>query len=126
MISQHGLEKYPRARLIKSPYKSTIYFLFQKPENKWLKIALNSPTVFVSYPANYWGNVITVTEQDVLSYPEIKFIKTADNSQIYYLENILRHAISQTVFNREGYNPHEVATINQVHMDSYLLSDEIK
>lgn len=125
-ISRDGLEKYPRARLIKSPDKSTIYFLFQKPENKWLKIALNSPTVFVSYPSNYWGNVITVTEQDVVSYPEIKFIKTADNPQVYYLKNSVRHAISQIVFNREGYNPHEVAVVNQVHMDSYLLSDEIK
>lgn len=120
------LKAFSRARLIKSPDKSTIYFLYQKPEKQWLKIALNSPTVFASYPTNYWGNVITVTEQDVLSYPDIKFIKTVDNKDIYYLENNVRHLISQEVFNREGYNPHEVATVNQVQMDSYLLSGEIR
>ncbi|MCK5358341.1 MAG: hypothetical protein KAJ48_08090, partial [Elusimicrobiales bacterium] len=126
MTSQSRLEKYPRARLIKSPDKAAIYYLYQRPENQWLKIALNSPTVFISYPENYWGNVITVTEQDVNSYPDARFIKTEDNKDIYYLKNNIRHLISREVFDREGYNPHEAAIVNQVHMDSYLLSDPVK
>ncbi|MDO8261460.1 MAG: PA14 domain-containing protein, partial [Candidatus Magasanikbacteria bacterium] len=125
-VSQAELEKYPRARLIKSGTGNTIYYLFQKPEGQWLKINLGSPSVFASYPANYWGNVISVTQLDVDSYPDVKLIKTKDNSEIYYLENNERHVISNETFIKRGYNKYEICEVNNTHLESYKISTPLK
>lgn len=119
-------QKYPRARLIKGPDGDTIYFLYQRPENQWLKINLNSPTVFVSYPDNYWGNVITVTEMDVDSYPDVELIKSQDSNAVYFLEADTKRPITANVFNARGFNPHEIAEVNQIQLDSYLTGGELK
>lgn len=124
-VSQTELEKYPRARLIKSGTGNTIYYLFQKPEGQWLKINLGSPSVFASYPANYWGNVISVTQLDVDSYPDVKLIKTKDSSEIYYLENNERHVISNETFIKRGYNKYEICEVNNTHLESYKISSPI-
>lgn len=124
-VSQTELEKYPRARLIKSGTGNTIYYLFQKPEGQWLKINLGSPSVFASYPANYWGNVISVTQLDVDSYPDVKLIKTKDSSEIYYLENNERHVISNETFMKRGYNKYEICEVNNTHLESYKISSPI-
>ena len=126
-----GLEiftKHPRARLIKSPNSPTIHFLYQRPEDQWLKIDLNSPTVFVSYPENYWGNVITVNQFDVDSYPDVALIKTKTEDAVYFLdiERDTKHLITVDVFKRWGFNPYEIAEVNQVHIDSYLTGEILK
>jgi hypothetical protein len=119
-VSRAELEKYPRARLIKSPEKPTIYFLYQRPENKWLKIALNSPSVFVSYPDNYWGKVITVTQLDVDSYPDARLIRKIGDKAVYFLDkNNVKHYVSSVVFRRRGFNPALVVEVNEIHFDSY-------
>jgi hypothetical protein len=125
-VSLGELNAYPRARLIKSPERSEIYYLYQRLENKWLKIRLTSPTVFVSYPDNYWGNVITVTQLDIDAYPDVRLIKTKDDPGIYYLENDTKHLVSEDVFVGRGFNPHEVVEVSQVHMDSYLIGEPLK
>lgn len=125
-VSRYELEKYPRARLIKSPESDTIYYLYQRPEGQWLKIGITSPTVFVSYPGNYWGNVITVTQLDVDSYPDVKLIKTSDSNEIYYIDNNMRRLVSAEVFKAHGFNPYEVAEVNKTHMESYKIASPLK
>lgn len=124
-ISAAELAKYPEARLVKLPDQSTVYFLYQRPQNKWLKIALDSPTVFVSYQGNYWGNIITIDKFDLDSYPDVKLIKTATDSSVYYLENNVRHFVSADVFTKKGFNPAEVVTVSQVHLESYKLGNPL-
>ena len=118
-ISYSELLKYPRARLIKCPEKSTVYFLYQKAENKWLKIALNSPSVFISYPNNYWGNIVTINQLDIDSYPDVKLIKIADSPEVYYLENNIRYFISEQEFQKRGFNVSEIVEVNETHLNSY-------
>ena len=125
-VSASELAKYPPARLIKEPDSAAIYYLYQRPEDQWLKILLNSPTVFVSYPDNYWGNVITVTRLDVDSYPDVKLIKTEDNQAVWYLDDNTRHFISAAVFKAHGFNKFEVATVSQAHLDSYLVGENLQ
>ena len=120
------LDKYPEARLVKLPNDSAIYFLYKRPQNKWLKIALNSPTVFVSYSNNYWGNVITINKYDLDSYPDVQLIRVKNSSEIYYLENNIRHLVSAAVFTAKGFNPAEVAEVNQAHLESYKIGDPLK
>lgn len=113
------LLKYPRARLLKNPDNPTVYYLYQRPEKQWLKINLPSPTVFVSYPQNYWGNIITVTQLDINAYPDVKLIKTADGSEIYYLENNVKHSVSAEAFERRNFRQPEIAEVSRIHLDTY-------
>lgn len=125
-VDKSVLDKYPEARLVKLPNDSAIYFLYKRPQNKWLKIALNSPTVFVSYSNNYWGNVITINKYDLDSYPDVQLIRVKNSSEIYYLENNIRHLVSAAVFTAKGFNPAEVAEVNQAHLESYKIGDPLK
>lgn len=125
-ISAKDLAKYPNARLVKLPDEGTIYFLYQRSENKWLKIALNSPTVFVSYPSNYWGNVITINQQDFDSYPSVRLIKTKSDNAVYFLENNIKHFVSDEVFRKKGFNQAEIVEVNKTHLDSYKLGEILK
>ena len=118
-VSWPELSQYPRARLIKSPDSPTIYYLYQRPEGQWLKIAIPSPTAFVSYSENFWGNVITVTQTDIDNYPDVKLIKTADDPAVYYLESNVKHFISKQVFEQCDFSIPEIVEVSQVHLDTY-------
>jgi len=125
-VSWQELFQYPRARLIKSPESSIIYYLYQRPENQWLKIALPSPTAFVSYPGNYWGNVIIVTQLDINNYPDVKLIKAVNDSAIYYLENNIKHFISEQVFKEHDFSVPEIVQVSQVHLNTYKTGSLLK
>ena len=125
-VSDDELAKHPRARLIRSAENSAIYFLYQRPENQWLKIAMPSPTVFVSYPSNHWGNVIVVTQDDVDSYPDVKLIKTKKDPAVYSLENNERRHVSASVFEKHGFSYSEIAEVNETHMNSYKTGQDLK
>jgi len=118
-VCKDQLSEYPRVRLIKSPESPVIYYLYQRPEDKWLKINLPSPSVFISYMDNYWGNVAVVTQLDIDAYPDVKLIKTKDNQVIYYLENNAKHFVSATVFKNRNFDKNEIVEVNQFHLDSY-------
>ena len=120
IVSQATLDKYPNVKLVKALADYKIYYLFQRAEVKWLKIHLSSPTVFVSYPNNYWGNVATIDELDIQAYPDVKLVKTKYNPTVYLLENGLRRPIkSAAVFSKYNYNWAEVCQINSVHLGSF-------
>jgi fibro-slime domain-containing protein len=125
-ISEEEFDACPRARLLKSPDRSTIYYLYQRPQDKWLKIELLSPTVFVSYPDNYWGNVITVNDFDINSYPNAKLIKTYGNNEIYFVEDNVKHFVSSQVFKAKGFNPYEVVSVSQAHFEGYKEGEALK
>ncbi len=125
-VSWLELSQYPRARLIKSSDGLTIYYLYQRPEGQWLKIAIPSPTAFVSYPGNFWGNVIRVTQIDIDNYPDVKLIKTADDPAVYYLENNIKHFISEQVFKQRDFSIPEIAKVSQVHLDTYRTGAPLK
>ncbi|MEA3449816.1 MAG: fibronectin type III domain-containing protein [Patescibacteria group bacterium] len=126
IISEKEMEACPRARLLKSPDRPTIYYLYQRPQDKWLKIDILSPTVFVSYPDNYWGNVITVNDFDINSYPDVKLIKTYDKQEIYFVRNNVKHYVSDEVFKAKGFNPYEVVTASQAHFLGYKEGEDLK
>ncbi|MBU4600560.1 PA14 domain-containing protein, partial [Candidatus Parcubacteria bacterium] len=125
-ISWQELSKYPRARLLKSPESSVIYYIYQRPENKWLKIAIPSPTAFISYPDNYWGNIIKITQTDIGHYPNVKLIKSPDDAAVYYLEDNIKYFVSETVFNRRGFSSAEIVEVSQIHLDTYKTGSSLK
>jgi hypothetical protein len=120
-ISRAELNKYPDARLLRTPEDATVYFLSTRPNRQWLKIALPSPTALVSYPNNYWGNVLVVDTIDITSYPTARVVKTANAPAVYLLQdNKRRLFLSGDVFTGLGYKWPEVLTISNEHLGTYL------
>ena len=119
-VSKATLEKYPVNNLVRSLNDPTTYFLFQRPNHKWLKINFPSPTVFVSYDSNYWGNVSRVDDLDIQAYPDVKLIKAQNGSAIYLIEGKTKRLIkSEAIFAKNNFNWAEVVEINKIHIDSY-------
>jgi len=118
-VSKDELLKYPRVRLVKSKNNSDVYYIYQKPEGQWFKINIPSPTVFVSYPNNFWGNIVTVNQEDIDYYPDVKFIKTFDDPAVYLLEDNIKHFISESIFKRYNFNSYEIVEISNSHMQNY-------
>lgn len=120
IVSWQVLNRYTNATLVKTPTEPTVYYLFQRPQHQWLKINLPSPTVFVSYPKNYWGNIARVDILDIQSYPDAKLIKTDNKGEVYLISGrFKRHIQSETVFERFGYDWAEVVSLSQIHLDSF-------
>ena len=126
IISWQELSKYPRARLLKSPENSVIYYVYQRPEGQWLKIAIPSPTAFISYPGNYWGNIIKVTQTDIDHYPDVKLIKSPDDKAVYYLENNIKYFVSAAIFKSRGFSDAEIVEVSQIHLDTYKTGFPLK
>jgi len=119
-VSQTTLDSYANANLVRTIDDPVIYHLFQRPDHKWLKINIPSPTVFVSYSDNYWGNVARVDVLDVQAYPQAQLITAEDDSNIYLIEgNRKRQFKSTEIFNQSGYDFAEVVELNQIHLDSF-------
>ena len=119
-VSKSFLNSFANANLVRTPTDATIYHLFQRPEQKWLKINIPSPTVFVSYPDNFWGNVARINQLDINSYPNVRLIKDQNSADVYLIEgSTKRYITSQEVFEREQFEWFEVVTLNDLHFESY-------
>ena len=119
-VSKSFLNQFANANLVRTPADPMIYYLFQRPEKKWLKRNIPSPTVFISYPDNYWGNVARVNYLDIQAYPDAQLIKTLDKPEVYLIEGTFkRHIRDVEVFERFGYDWAEVVELSQIHLDSF-------
>lgn len=119
------LEKIPYARLVRTPDDPHIYFLYQRPQRQWLKLQIPSPTVFISYPGNFWGNVVTINEIDAASYPPVRLISA--NGSTYLLENNRKRLIeNDATFDMLQLPRSHVAAVNQTHLDFYPLGEPIR
>lgn len=120
IVSRSTLNRYPNTSLVRTPSDPTVYHLFQRPETKWLKITLPSPTVFISYPSNFWGNIVRINSLDLQAYPDAKLIKTATNPNIYLIEGSTKRLIkNEAVFERLNFEWTEIVSLNQIHLDYY-------
>lgn len=119
-VARSVLDQYPNANLVRTPDNPTVYYLFQRPQTKWLKRNVPSPTVFISYPENFWGNVARLDILDIQSYPDAQLIKTQGKPEVYLTSGqFKRHIKNVEVFERLGYDWAEVVTLSQVHLDSF-------
>ncbi|MFA6215668.1 MAG: fibronectin type III domain-containing protein [Patescibacteria group bacterium] len=120
-VSQKTLDSFASAALVKSLNSPTVYHLFQRPDHKWLKITLPSPTIFVSYAGNFWGNIARVDDLDLNAYPDTKLIKGINQPTVYLIDgNYKKPFASIGVFKRLGYNWAEVVELNRIHLDNYI------
>lgn len=128
-ISLSALQKYPVANLVKLPNgeSSAVYNLQQRAQKQWLRLLIPTGTVFMSYPNNYWGNVVRVNKYDMNSYPVANLIKVIGSSKVYLLSGSYKQPFANsTVFKNQGFNFADVVQVNQAHANSYLDGAEIR
>ncbi len=119
-VTQEYFNSIPYARLLKSPENASVYYLYQRPQKQWLKIALPSPTAFVSYPQNYWGDIVIVSEKDIRAYPDAQLIRLENDSSVYYLQDDVKRLVSSSeVFAAHNFRLPEVVVVSQVHLEEY-------
>lgn len=125
-VSRAVLDKYPDARLLRTPETQTVYFISARSNKQWLKIPLNSPTVFVSYENNAWGGIIIVDELDIKTYSNVRLIHSTADPSVYLLEgNVRRPFVARNIMERLGYNEKEILEISEAHLRSFLLGEPI-
>jgi len=125
-VTQEYFDSIPYARLLRSPENASVYYLYQRPQKQWLKIALPSPTAFISYPQNYWGDIVVVSEKDIRAYPHAQLIQSENDSSIYYLQGDMKRLVSSSeAFAAHNFRLPEVVTISQVHLEEYKTGDPI-
>ena len=125
-ITSEALLKYPRAKLVKSPDESAIYYLYEQPEDKLLKINIPSPSVFESYAGNLWANVVKAAQMDIDAIADARLIKTKDSPKVYYLENGVKLYVSAEVFAERGFLDSEIVVVNRAHLDSYRSGENLE
>lgn len=119
-VSEAKLNSYPDVRLVRTPDDEAIYFIYTRADKQWLKIPIPSPTAFVSYTQNHWGNVVIIDELDRNAYPDAELITANSGDTIYLLKNgEKRRFASIDVLLRLNYNPAEVVSVSQAHLDAY-------
>ncbi len=125
-VTQEYFDSIPYVRLLRSPENASVYYLYQRPQKQWLKIALPSPTAFISYPQNYWGDIVVVSEKDIRAYPHAQLIQSENDSSIYYLQGDVKRLVSSSeAFAAHNFRLPEVVTISQVHLEEYKTGDPI-
>ncbi|HLC90081.1 MAG TPA: fibronectin type III domain-containing protein [Patescibacteria group bacterium] len=125
-VSKKTLDGFASANLVRTPNQPTVYHLFQRPDRKWLKINMPSPTVFISYQNNFWGNIARINELDIAAYPDVRLIKKIGDKNIYLIEGSTKRLIpNETVFKNRQFEWFEVVEINSIHMESYADAAQI-
>ena len=123
-VPQPEVDKYKIAHLMKTPDNVTVYYVYV---DKGIKIAIPSESVFNSYPANRWEDIITVSQEDIDIYSNATLVKSIDNDQIFLLENGKRRLIlTPEAFNKNNFNYEKVVTINNNHLMSYPFGEAVK
>jgi fibro-slime domain-containing protein len=119
-VSEAKLNSYPDVRLVRTPDDETIYFIYTRADKQWLKLPIPSPTAFVSYTNNHWGNLVIIDELDRDAYPDAELITANSGDTIYLLKNgEKRRFDSLASLLRLNYNPAEVVSVSQAHLDAY-------
>lgn len=119
IVSESNLLKYPTAKLVKSPEGSTVYYLYERPGEKTLKLGIPSPSVFNSYPGNNWGKIVKITQNDIDSYSNAKLIKASNSVRVYYLENNTKRYVSDAAFINHNFKKDEIVEVSEKHLESY-------
>ena len=126
-VSEVTLNRYAIANLVRTPANATVYHLFSRPDHQWLKINIPSPTVFISYPNNFWGNVARINQLDISAYPDVQLIKKTGDSKTYKIEGHDKRLIpTEAIFIAHNFEHFEVVEINQMHFDSYQTESDLQ
>ncbi len=120
IASSNQVNNLPDVKLVKSPDNATVYYLYKKANDQFIKLAIPNAKVFTSYPQNSWSQIVTIDKLDLDSYQDVKLIKGIGDKTVYLLENnTKRPIISTQSFLDRGYNWSDIVEVNQTHLLNY-------
>ena len=105
---------------VKTANSSAIYYL---DHARGLKKTYVSAKAFLSY-GNQWSDVKIISETELNKWPEVRLVKSNNNSAVYYISNAQKALItSEQQFNNSGFKWSDVVTISQTDLDEYETID---
>lgn len=121
------LDRYNDVKLVRIPQgPPTIFYLYTRPDVRWRKLGLPSPTAFVSYPQNRWGDVVVINHYDLDSYPSARLVRTTDDPRVYLLTDGGKRLIpSAQAFEAAGYRWADVVEVSVTHLNSYATLEPV-
>lgn len=123
-VSSFYLNQFKDVRLVKTPFRPTIYFLYTKQK---MKKAIASPKVFLSYKNNRWEDVVIVSPEDLARWLDLKLVKTKDSPSVYLIENNIKRPIkSEATFERLGFDWSKIGIVNELDLDSYKTGERVE
>lgn len=120
-VTLADLNARPEAILFKTADSSNVYLVSQG-----LCRHIPSAGVFESYGYS-WSDIITVSNAEAETYPQVNLIKLADDDKVYVIgQGLRRHIPSVEIFESYGYDWAEIVTINATEMNTYGQAQLIK
>jgi len=116
IISQENFNKYQIVKLIKAINEPKIYYIKHNTgQKKWI---INE-AVFNAYN-NKWSDVMEVDKVEIDSYPTVNLARTANDPEVYLLENTLKRWIKTAqVFAQRNYQWDLIDVVLQSEIDQY-------
>jgi len=123
-ISQKELDKYPDAKLVKTPDSPAVYFLYHSIKRKKVLLTEN---VFKSYRNNAFNKVITVSSDDLNAYNDIVLVKEENKPTIYLLQNATKRPIANmTALKNNGLSDQPIGIVSQKDLEAYQTATTIE
>lgn len=113
-VTADELNRYPRARLLKTANNDTIYYL---TETGYIR-PVPSLAALKSY-GNTLEDVITIKPEELKAYPRNALIYSPDTKRVYLIQGNRRRWVSASVFKRRHYSWSQVAPVNAVELKAY-------
>lgn len=115
------LERYQLVRLAKNKDNGRVYFL---DWGRGLKKYHPTPQHFSAYGGNKWGDVVTLSAQDLAFWPEVMLLKTADSPSVYAIVGDQKALIpDENSFNNAGFTWTRLATVSAADLNAYRTTD---
>ncbi|MBI4090856.1 MAG: fibronectin type III domain-containing protein [Candidatus Komeilibacteria bacterium] len=124
-IARLKLDTYSNVTLVKASDSQTVYYLYRRANNRILKLAIPSPSVFTSYSSNRWDTIVTLDPEEVAEIPAAQLIRGNGSSEIYQLENGHRRLITETQLLQRGFAAADVVGVSTKHLEAIPLGDPI-
>jgi hypothetical protein len=118
-VSQDTLNTYPIAKLVKTKESPVVFFM---EEGRKLIKRIPSEIVFLSYPQNRWGDIITISHEDLQNYTETNLVKLNNSPVVYHINfvtGVRKRFTTEKSFLSRGYKFSAVMNVNSTELNSF-------
>lgn len=122
IVSAEIINQIPDAKLVKIANSPKVYYIYKSLNHKK---AILSEKVFESYDQK-WQDIITISNQDLNSYSDVKLIKLPNKPEVYLLENNQKRKImSEEAFLRFGFKWNQIGFVNEIDLGAYANGEAV-
>ncbi len=116
IISLANFQQYKETKLIKGIDDPKVYYIHPNGLKHWIM----NETIFNSYPANRWEDILEVLPAEINTYLSITLIRLQNDPRVYLLQGTTRQWIKTAdIFNQRNYKWADIVNINETEFNSY-------